>query len=170
MNLGAYPFLKTGPLIIYFETFLSAWQGVLETTYPELQMIKIAFPYIEISRVVGASPNRAWDLLTDTFAWEKWGPSIIAVRSSERYIGKGSHGQVKTALRFWVPFVVTEFDSGKYWSWHIFGIGATGHRLERLDAGKCRLIFQVPIWAAPYLFVCKIALDRIVQLLNKEGR
>ena len=103
MNLGAYRFLKGGPIIFYLETFLCAWQGVLETTYPELQMIKIAFPYIEISRVVGASPNRAWDLLTDTFAWEKWGPSIIAVRSSERYIGKGSHGRVKTALRFWEP-------------------------------------------------------------------
>jgi hypothetical protein len=129
-------------------------------------MIKIAFPYIEISRVVDASPDSVWELLTDTFAWEEWGPSIIAVRCSDRYIKKGSHGRVKTALRFWVPFQVTDLDSGKHWSWHILSIGATGHRIEGLDEGSCRLVFQVPIWAAPYLIVCKIALNRIVRRLN----
>ena len=130
-------------------------------------MIKIAFPYIEISRVVGAPPNQVWELLSDTSAWEAWGPSIIAVRSSDRTIKKGSHGQVKTALRFWVPFRVTELDSGRHWSWKIFNITATGHRIERLDESNCRLVFQVPIWAAPYLIVCKIAIDRIGRLLNR---
>jgi len=129
--------------------------------------MEISFPYIEISRVVGASPNRLWELLTDTLAWEEWGPSIIAVRSSDRYIRKNSHGQVKTALRFWVPFQITELDPGKHWSWDIFGIKATGHRIEQLNESSCRLVFQVPIWAAPYLIVCKIAMDRIVRLLNR---
>jgi hypothetical protein len=110
-------------------------------------MIKIAFPYIEISRVVAASSDRAWGLLTDTFTWKVWGPTVLDVRSSDRYIKKGSHGRVK-------------------WSWRVFGINATGHRLEPLDESSCRLVFQVPIWAAPYLVVCKIALDRIVQLLK----
>jgi hypothetical protein len=140
---------------------------VLKHTNLELEMINIAFPHIEISRVVAASPSSVWELLTDTLAWEEWGPSIVAVRSSDRYIRKGSHGQVKTALRFWVPFEVTDLDSGKYWSWKIFGISATGHRIERLNEGSCRLVFQVPIWAAPYLIVCKIAIDRIVQLLTR---
>ncbi len=130
-------------------------------------MIRIAFPYLEISRVVGASPNRVWALLTDTTTWEEWGPSILAVRSSDRYIRKGSCGQVKTAFGFWVPFQVTDLDSGKHWSWQIFGISATGHRIERVDAASCRLVFQVPIWAAPYLIVCKIALNRFVQLLSR---
>jgi uncharacterized protein YndB with AHSA1/START domain len=129
-------------------------------------MIKIAFPYIEISRVVGASPNRVWELLTDTFTWEDWGPSIVAVRSSDRYIRKGSHGRVRTSLRFWVNFEVTELDPAKHWSWRIFGVNATGHRIERLNEESCRLIFQVPLWAAPYLIVCKIAIDRIEQMLN----
>jgi hypothetical protein len=111
-------------------------------------MIKIAFPYIEISRVVAASSNRAWGLLTDTCTWKEWGPSLLDVRSSDRYIKKGSHGRVKTAL-------------------HFFGINATGHRVEPLDESSCRLVFQVPLWAAPYLVVCKIALDRIVELLNR---
>ena len=114
-----------------------------------------------------SSPNKVWELLTDTFAWEEWGPSIISVRSSERYIKKWSHGRVKTALRLWVPFQITDLDSGKYWSWSIFGVSATGHRIERLDEKSCRLVFQVPIWAAPYLIICKIAIDRIVQLLNR---
>ena len=130
-------------------------------------MIKIAFPYIEIGRVVAASPDRVWALLTDTFAWEQWGPSITAVRSSHRYIQKGSHGQVKTALQVWVPFQVTDLDSGKHWSWRIFGIRATGHRIERLDESSCRLVFQVPIWAAPYVIVCKLAIDRIAKLLTR---
>jgi hypothetical protein len=130
-------------------------------------MIKIAFPYVEISRVVAAPPKRVWQLLTDTFTWKDWGPSVLTVRSSDRYIKKESHGQVKTIFHFWVPFEVTDLDSGQYWSWRIFGIKATGHRIERLAENSCRLVFQVPLWAAPYLLVCKIALDRISQLLYK---
>jgi hypothetical protein len=130
-------------------------------------MIRVAIPDIEISRVVAASPDRVWELLTDTLAWEQWGPSIIAVQSSDRYIRNGSHGQIKTALRFWVPFQVTEFDPGNHWSWQIFGIRATGHRLEKVDKARCRLVFQVPLWAAPYLIVCKIGLDRIVERVSR---
>jgi len=130
-------------------------------------MVKLAFPYVEISREVEASPDRAWDLLTDTYSWMDWGPSILAVRSSDRFIKKGSSGRVKTAFGFWLPFEVTDLDAGSSWFWRINGLKATGHRLERLDERRCRLILLVPLWAAPYLFVCKIALDRIVKLLNK---
>jgi hypothetical protein len=131
------------------------------------EMIKIAFPYIEIGRPVGAPSGRVWELLTDTITWEEWGPSIIEVRSSDRFIKKGSHGRIKTTLRFWVPFKVTDLDSGKYWSWRIFGIRATGHRIEEQPEGRCLIVFQVPIWAAPYLVLCKIAIDRIVELLKR---
>lgn len=130
-------------------------------------MFKIAFPHIEISRIVGAAPKSVWHLLTDTLTWEDWGPTVLAVRSSDRFIKKGSRGQVKTSLHFWVPFEITDFDSGMYWSWRVLGIKATGHRIEPLNESSCRLVFQVPLWAAPYFLVCKIALDRIVRLLNR---
>jgi hypothetical protein len=129
-------------------------------------MIKCAFPYIEISRDVEAAPDRAWRLLTDTSTWKDWGPSVLAVQSSDRFIKKGSCGRVKTALGFWLPFEITDFDSGSSWSWRIHGVKATGHRLEQLDERRCRLVFLVPLWAAPYLVVCKIALNRIVRVLN----
>ena len=130
-------------------------------------MLNISFPHIEISRVVAAAPERVWNLLTDTSTWEDWGPKVLAVRSSDRYIKKGSYGRVKTALHFWVDFEITDLDPGTYWSWRISGINATGHRIERLDESSCRLVFRVPFWAAPYLVACKIALDRIVRLLNR---
>ena len=79
-------------------------------------MLKISFPHIEIRRVVGAAPKRVWQLLTDTFTWGDWGPTVLAVRSSDRYIKKGSYGTVKTALHFWVDFEITDLDFGKYWS------------------------------------------------------
>jgi hypothetical protein len=93
-------------------------------------MLKIAFPHIEISRVVSAAPKSVWQLLTDTFTWQDWGPTVLAVRSSDRYIKKGSYGRVKTALHFWVHFEITDLGSGTYWSWRISGINATGHRIE----------------------------------------
>jgi hypothetical protein len=130
-------------------------------------MIRIAFPYIEISRDLGVSPKRVWELLTDTVTWKIWGPTVLAVQSSDRYIKKGSHGRIKTVLRFWVPFEVTDIESGAYWYWRIYSIKATGHRIEPLDDSGCRLIFQVPFWAFPYLVVCNIALDRIVELLHR---
>jgi hypothetical protein len=40
-------------------------------------------------------------------------------------------------------------------------IRATGHRVEYLAIKQCRLIFEVPWLAAPYLLVCKIATRRI---------
>ena len=130
-------------------------------------MVKIVFPNLEISSIIGASSDEVWELLTDTLTWVDWGPSISEVQSSNRYIKKGSHGRIKTSLSFWVPFQVTDLDAGSQWSWRIYGIRATGHRIEPLHEGNCRLIFQVPIWAAPYLLVCKLALDRIAQLLIK---
>ena len=78
-----------------------------------------------------------------------------------------SLGRVQTALGVWVPFVITDFNDGLYWSWKVSGIHATGHRVEQVDYKKCRLIFEVPWFAAPYVTVCKIAAERIEKLLKR---
>jgi uncharacterized protein YndB with AHSA1/START domain len=71
-------------------------------------MIKISFPFIQVSRIINASAEALWDLLTDTTRWVDWGPSIQQVQSEERYIRAGSVGRVKTALGFWAPFVIND--------------------------------------------------------------
>ena len=129
-------------------------------------MIKVSYPDLEISCLVKVSPETLWDLLTDTYRWVEWGPSILEVQCSGRYIRKGSRGRVKTAVGLWIPFVVTEFDPGRRWSWRVGGVRATGHRVEPQVGRICRLIFEVPVFAAPYLVVCRIAMGRIVRILE----
>jgi hypothetical protein len=131
-------------------------------------MLRINPPNIEIKRLINASPQALWDLLTDTSRWVEWGPSVLAVECSERHIRLGSEGKVRTVVRLWVPFVITEMDEGRYWSWHVFGLPATGHRVERVGKGVCQLVFQVPIFAAPYAIICGIALRRIAQISERQ--
>jgi hypothetical protein len=59
-------------------------------------------------------------------------------------------------------------EDGRYWSWRVFGIPATGHRVDQVSKGVCRLVFEVPVFGAPYVIVCCIALHRIVRLLLRH--
>ena len=102
-----------------------------------------------------------WDIITNTTRWPEWGPSIIAVDCVDRYIRKGTCGRVKTLFGIWLPFVIIDFDDQRYWSWKIWGIRATGHRIEPVDAFKCNIFFEVPSIAFPYLSICWIAIKRI---------
>ncbi|MEZ5583478.1 MAG: SRPBCC family protein [Candidatus Competibacteraceae bacterium] len=119
---------------------------------------------IRVEQVIDAPPDTVWTLLTDTHRWPQWGPSVRAVQCAERYIGGGSSGRVLTTLGFWAPFVITDFDEARYWSWRVFGIPATGHQVNPLGENRCRLVFEIPIVAAPYAAVCKVAMQRIAQL------
>ena len=116
---------------------------------------------------MNAPVERVWDLITDTQAWPLWGPSISNVKCEDRYIRLGSRGVIQTALGFRVPFVVTEFEPLRFWAWEVAGIRATGHLVEPLGPDRCRLIFTVPIWAAPYVTVCLLGLIRIQRLLKE---
>jgi len=129
-------------------------------------MLKISRAYVSVGKCFRASPHIVWDLVTDTAKWSQWGPSIKAVRCSERLIRKGSAGQVLTAVGLWLPFVVSEYDHLRYWRWKVAAINATGHRVHVTETGECRLWFDVPVVAAPYLLVCRIALQRIARLLH----
>lgn len=129
-------------------------------------MLKIAFPISEIGHILHSPSEEVWNLITDTSRWPEWGPSVIAVDCMDRYIRNGSRGRIKVPLGIWVPFLITDFKDKCYWSWKIWGIHATGHRIEPLDDLSCNIFFVVPTLAAPYLFVCWIAIKRIEAMLQ----
>ncbi len=116
---------------------------------------------MSVSRSFRRPCREIWKLLTDTTTWSQWGPSVAEVECSERFIRQGTEGKVKTAVGIWVPFVITQYEEGRFWSWKVAGIPATGHRIESQEDRSCRLTFTVPLLAAPYAYICKIALDRI---------
>ena len=130
-------------------------------------MLKISLPFIQVCRIINASPETLWNLLTDTTRWTEWGPTIQQVQSKDRYIRAGSAGRVKTILGFWAPFVVNEWENQRYWSWRVFNIRATRHRVESINANCCRLIFEVPFWAGPYAVICSVAAKRMARLVEK---
>jgi len=127
--------------------------------------IRIRWWCIEVKRKFAAPAQELWDLLTDTQKWPQWGPSVVAVQSPERYIKLHTTGKVLTLLGWWAPFTITEFEEGRYWSWRVHGVQATGHRLIQERSDQCTVIFEVPPAAAPYVFFCALALDRIAKLL-----
>ena len=129
-------------------------------------MFKLIRSHFNIIRIIQTTPEALWDMLTDTKSWPQWGPTVKAVQSNSQYIRAGSTGHVKTVFGFWAPFVITEWIDGQYWSWHVFNIRATGHRIEIIDGKCCRLIFEVPFWAGPYAIICKVAADRIARYLE----
>ncbi|MGP4031903.1 SRPBCC family protein [Pseudarthrobacter sp. 1C304] len=135
-----------------------------------------------VSRRVPAAPDDVWALLTDPAKWPAWGPSITGVEPAEdgaaggpggqgsecRRLGPGSHGKVRTVLGAVLPYTVTAFEPGRFWSWSVAGIPATGHKVVPLDGG-CLVTFTVPWWAPAYLPVCALALRRIERLTTRPG-
>jgi len=128
-------------------------------------MIKITANRVSVGRFYRASPLRVWDLITDTTQWPRWGPTVKRVRFPDRYIRKGSSGQVLTAFGVWLPFNIDEYEHAGFWSWKVAAIKATGHRVQASETGGCSLWFEVPMVAAPYAMVCQMALGRIKRLL-----
>jgi hypothetical protein len=92
---------------------------------------------------------------------------VKAVECRDRFIRQGTEGKVKTAVGICVPFIITAYEEGRFWAWKVAGVPATGHRVESQEEGLCKLTFEVPLLAAPYGYICKIALDRIAGILDK---
>jgi hypothetical protein len=126
----------------------------------------MSFQNIAVRRAFRSTCSRIWELLTDTTTWPQWGPSVRAVECRERFIRQGTSGRIKTPLGIWLPFSIAGYEEGRFWSWSVAGIPATGHRVEPQEDGFCQLTFEVPVLAAPYAYVCKIALDRIAEMLE----
>lgn len=74
---------------------------------------------------------------------------------------------MQTAVGVWVPFEITEFDEGRSWSWEVYGVPATDHRVEPIDEQRCRVGFGAPGVASPYLAVCAVALGRIDRIVRR---
>ena len=132
-------------------------------------MLKIAKTRIDVGKMFFASHRTIWDLITDTSKWSQWGPTVKAVRCSERYIRQGSRGKVLTAVGLWLPFIITEYEPERFWHWKVASIKATGHRVQPTETGNTYLWFEVPIIAAPYLAICRVALNRIEEILTSDG-
>lgn len=123
---------------------------------------------ILVTRRIDASPEAAWEVFTDTTRWADWGPSITAVECEDRFVEADTEGYVRTVGGLRAPFRV-ETCRDRRWTWRVAGVPATGHRVESSDDGdRCRVGFEVPIWSAPYVFVCFIALRRMDRLLSSE--
>jgi uncharacterized protein YndB with AHSA1/START domain len=117
-----------------------------------------------VSRIVNASPDKVWGVLVDLDAWPQWGPTVSRAELEQPGpLGLGSRGRIWTALRFWLPFEITEYETGRHWKWEVAGVAATRHAVEPTADG-CRVAFGAPWWATAYLPVCLIALDRIAQM------
>jgi hypothetical protein len=110
----------------------------------------------------------AWELLIDTRRWPEWGTSVARVDCADRCIGLGTVGRVQTVFGPWLSFQITEFIAGQYWHWKVAGIPATGHRVLPIGPSLCRVVFEVPVLAAPYLIVCRLAAQRIKNILEEE--
>lgn len=121
----------------------------------------------DVAATVNAPAKEVWSLLTDTTRWPQWGPSVSAVTSDRRFIRRGSRGRVRTRLGLSVPFQITDFVEGRAWSWRVAGMRATGHRVEPLGADRCRVVFEIPVAAFPYALVCRRALQRIAQSVQR---
>ncbi|WP_326966499.1 hypothetical protein [Arthrobacter sp. CG_A4] len=73
---------------------------------------------------------------------------------------------MRTILGVALPYTVTGFEAGRYWSWSVAGIPATGHRVIPQEGGAL-VTFTVPWWAPAYLPVCALALRRIERLATR---
>jgi hypothetical protein len=122
-----------------------------------------------VSRVVEAPAAHVWRVLIDTTTWTSWGPSVSEVRHQGRFLGPGSEGQVRPPVGPWLDFEVTRFEEGHLWSWSLAGVPATAHRVESIDARRCRVGIDVPLLVVPYALVGAVALQRIDRLAREAA-
>jgi uncharacterized protein YndB with AHSA1/START domain len=118
---------------------------------------------LPVRRDLPVPAERAWDVLTDLDAWPRWGPSVAGATldGGGRRLTAGASGRVRTSLGVELPFTVTAFEPGRRWAWRVMGVPATGHRVEPLGDDRCRVVMEVPVWAAPYGAVCWWAIGAI---------
>ena len=120
-----------------------------------------------VHRDVEGSASAAWAVLTDLDRWPQWGPSVRHAELDGDQLEAGATGTVTTIVSLSLPFEITTFEPGSNWAWNVSGIGATDHRVTELAPARCRVSFGVPLWAAGYLPVCRLALGRIASIVEE---
>lgn len=118
-----------------------------------------------VERFIAAPGTVVWRLLVDVREWPAWGPSVrrAVLADGASMLHAGASGTVWTAAGVGLPFRITEFVEQHRWSWTVAGVRATGHQLTATEQG-CRVRFEVPWWATPYLPVCAVGLDRLAKV------
>lgn len=121
--------------------------------------------HVDVRRELQAPAEVAWGLLIDTRSWPAWGPSVRAVETEPPVLSAaGQRGRLRGPLGPWIGFEITSFAPGRRWTWKVASVPATGHRVDPLDAHRCEVVFEVPVFALPYATVCHLALRRIASL------
>lgn len=123
---------------------------------------------MQVNKTINAPLERVWELLTDTWQWPTWGPSVSRVDCPQRYIHSGLQGRLRTAVGIWVSFEITSCEAPVFWNWKVAGVAATGHRLKKLTDCSCELIFELPFVAFPYALICRQAANRIARLARDK--
>lgn len=122
---------------------------------------------LEVARRVDAPASAAWDVLVDVRTWPHWGPSVrsATLEGDGDRIHAAAAGTVTTVLGVPLAFEITEWIEGERWAWNVARLPATGHVVRSLADDRCEVAFDLPLVAAPYAAVCRIALGRIAALL-----
>ena len=120
---------------------------------------------VSVDRLIAAPAELVWRLLTDVRQWPAWGPSVrrAELDNGDTRLSQGARGTVWTVAGVRMPFRITEFTAQRSWCWTVGGVTATGHDLVPVDDG-CLVRFDMPWWAAAYLPVCAVGLDRLAEL------
>lgn len=113
-----------------------------------------------------APTERLWQLLADPEKWSIWGPSVASSEVDGGVLSHGATGTVVTVAGLRLPFRITAFEPGESWSWQVAGLTATDHTVTRLGPDRCRVGLGVPWVAAPYLAVCRVALNRMHEMVD----
>jgi hypothetical protein len=119
-------------------------------------------------RDIEAPAETLWDLLTDPQQWPSWGPTVRGVELKGERFELGATGTISSVAGVELSFEITDFDPGARWAWNVAGIPATDHTVELVEAGRCRVGFGVPWAAAPYLSVCRLALQRLERIATQD--
>jgi uncharacterized protein YndB with AHSA1/START domain len=136
---------------------------------PRTRLPAVLWSPWSVALKIDAPPQVVWDLLVDTDAWPRWGPTVLAAEAATDRLEAGARGRVKVPPGVWLRFEVTDVEPGTYWAWKVAGVPATGHRVTPSGSG-CRVTFEVPWWAPGYLAVCAVALRRLALLVGPAGR